>query len=173
MEEIMNIWLGSVIEVTRRVPFLAFGIVLVWFLLPFITQMVIHPDDVIRLQHYIEGNEIPRSFGAQQITVGLFYAVTMIVVLGLLLLGLLTVLYHRLQFALTVWPVAAIALGLIGNLIWSQILAKQFPQGDLPGILVGFGPAIVTIVWQRAAEGWAQDFVFGRGQRPPRNMSYR
>jgi hypothetical protein len=168
MEEIMNQWLGSVIEVSRRTPGLALTIVLVWFALPFLTQMIVHPDDVLRLQNYIEGNPVPRTFGAQQITIGLLYAVVMIVGLALLLLGLLTVLYHRLRFALTIWPVAAVALGVIGNLIWWQVLGYV----DTTGIIIGFVPAGATIIWQRAAEGWAQDFVFGRGQRPARYSSY-
>jgi len=165
----MNVWLGSVVEVTRRAPGLAFMIALVWFVLPFVTQMIVHPDDVIRLQNYLEGNAIPRTFGAQQITVGLLYAVAMMVALALLLLGLLTVLYHRLQFALTIWPVAALAIGGVGNLIWCQILGYV----DTTGMIIGLVPAGITIVWQRAAEGWAQDFVFGRGQRPSRTTSYR
>jgi hypothetical protein len=168
MEEMMNQWLGSVIEVSRRTPGLALTIVLVWFALPFLTQMIVHPDDVLRLQNYIEGNAVPHTFGAQQITIGLLYAVVMIVGLALLLLGLLTVLYHRLRFALTIWPVAAIALGVIGNLIWWQVLGYV----DTTGIIIGFVPAGATIIWQRAAEGWAQDFVFGRGQRPARYSSY-
>jgi hypothetical protein len=87
----------------------------------------------------------------------------MLATLGLLLLVLLTVLYHRLQFALTLWPIAALALGVVGNLIWVQVLGFV----DMPGIIVGFVPAGLTIIWQRSAEGWAQDFVFGRGNRPP------
>ena len=160
----MNEWLGSVVEVTRRTPGLALSIVLVWFALPFITQMIVHPDDVIRLQNYIEGNPVPRTVGAQQMSVGFLSAVVLIVGLAGLLLGLLTVLYHRLRFALTIWPVAAFALGVVGNLVWYQILGYV----DTPGIIIGFVPAGATIIWQRAAEGWAQDFVFGRGQRPAR-----
>jgi hypothetical protein len=162
MEAIMNQWLGSVVEVGRRVPGLAVGIALVWFLLPFLVQMAVHPDDVIRLQHWLEGMPIPQDFSHQELTAGEFLAVMMIATLGLLLLGLLTVLYHRLQFALTVWPIAALALGVVGNLIWFEILGFA----DAPGIIIGFVPAGLTIIWQRCAEGWAQDFVFGRGNRP-------
>ena len=77
----------------------------------------------------------------------------------LLLLGLLTVLYHRLQFAVTLWPIAGIVIGLIGNSLWLQVLGFV----DKPGIVAGLLPAGLTLVWQHAAEGWAQDFVFGRG----------
>jgi hypothetical protein len=164
MEATMIEWIGSVFEFARRTPVLALGIFGVWFLIPFLTQMVIHPDDVIRLQHVMQGIGLPAAFGAQQLTFGAISAVATIVVGGLLLLGLLTVLYHRLGFALALWPVATIAFGLVGNLVWGY----KFGFIDQQGIAAGFVPAVLTLIWQRIAEGWAQDFVFGRGERPSR-----
>jgi hypothetical protein len=157
-------WVGSVIEFARRAPGLALGIFALWFLLPFAAQMVIHPDDVIRLQHVLQGIGIPAGLAKQQLTFGTVSAIVAMLALGLLLIGLLTVLYHRLGFAFSLWPVAAIAFGLGGNLIWGY----RFGFIDQQGIAAGFIPAVLTLVWQRAAEGWAQDFVFGRGVRPSR-----
>jgi hypothetical protein len=158
-------WIGSVIETARETPALALGIFLVWFLLPFLAQMVVHPDDVIRLQHVLQGIGLPTQFVSQQLMFGTVSAIVTFVAIGLLLLGLLTVLYHRLGFAMALWPVAAISFGLIGNLVWGY----KFGFIDGQGIAAGFVPAVLTVIWQRAAEGWAQDFVFGRGVRPHRS----
>jgi hypothetical protein len=163
MEEIMNRWLGSVAEAARLARGLAASIVVVWLLLPFTAQLVAHPDDVIRLQHRLDGEAIPSVFGAQQLFAGEVMAWLTLAALVLLLLGLLTVLYHRLQFAVTLYPVAGIAFGVIGNLLWAHALGFA----DVPGMIAGLFPAVLTVIWQRAAEGWAQNFVFGRGNRPP------
>jgi len=160
----MNRWLGSVIEAAQLARGLVASIATVWCLLPFTAQMVAHPDDVIRLQHWLAGEPIPSAFGAQQLFAGELAAWLTLAALVLLLLGLLTVLYHRLQFAVMLWPVAAIALGVIGNLLWAHTLGFY---DDVPGYLAGLLPAALTVIWQRAAEGWAEDFVFGRGNRPP------
>ena len=158
----MNHWLGSVTEAARLARGLVASIVIVWFLIPWTVQFVAHPDDVIRLQRRLEGETIPNLFTSQQLVAGRIGACVVLAALVLLLLGLLTVLYHRLQFAVTLWPVALIVLGLIGNTLWGQALGFV----DKPGIVAGLVPAALTLVWQHAAEGWAQDFVFGRGNRP-------
>ena len=158
----MNRWLGSVTEAARLARGLAASIAALWFLLPWIVQLVLHPADVMRLQHRLAGESIPSDFSAQQLFAGEVAAWLTLAALVLLMLGLLTVLYHRLQFAVTLWPVAAIALGLIGNLVWAYALGFY----DLQGIAAGLVPAVLTAIWQRIAEGWAQDFVFGRGNRP-------
>jgi len=158
----MNRWLGSATEAARLAPGLAVAIAAVWFLVPWTAQLVAHPDDVIRLQRLLEGEAVPNVFSAQQLVAGRIAAGVTLAALVLLLLGLLTVLYHRLQFAVTLWPVAAIVLGVIGNSVWWQV----FGFVDKPGIVAGLLPAALTLVWQHAAESWAQDFVFGRGNRP-------
>ena len=106
----MNYWLGSVTEGARLAPGLAAGIAMVWFLIPWTAQLVAHPDDVIRLQRLLEGEAVPSLFTTQQLIAGRIAACVMLAALVLLLLGLLTVLYHRLQFAVTLWPVAGIVI---------------------------------------------------------------
>lgn len=159
----MSRWLGSVTEAARLARILAASIAALWCALPFTLQFMLHPGDVIRLQRWFEGQPIPTEFSAQQLFTGEITACLILAGLVLLLLGLLTVLYHQLQFAVTLWPVAAISLGLIGNFWW--LLGLGFY--DLQGIAAGLVPAVLTAFWQRAAEGWAQDFIFGRGIRPP------
>jgi len=158
----MGRWLGSVIEAARLTPGMATSIAATWLLLPFTVQMVLHPGDVIRLQHRLAGESIPSDFGAQQIFAGELAAWLTLAALVLLLLGLLTVMYHRLQFAVTLWPIAGLGLGVIGNLLWAHAIGFY----DLQGMAAGLVPAVLTALWQRIAEGWAQDFVFGRGNRP-------
>jgi hypothetical protein len=155
-------WLGSVVEAFRLARGLVISIAALWCLVPFSAQFVAHPDDVIRMQRLLEGESIPSVFSTQQFMAGRLAAVTILAALVLLLLGLLTVLYHRLQFSLTLWPIGLIFLGVIGNALWYY----GFAFVDPPGIVAGLLPAGLTIIWQRAAEGWAQDFVFGRGHRP-------
>jgi hypothetical protein len=158
----MGRWLGSVIEAARLARGLAASIAATWLLLPFTVQMVLHGGDVIRLQHRLAGEPIPNSFGAQQLFAGELAACLTLATLVLLLLGLLTVFYHRLQFAVTLWPIAGLCLGVIGNLWW----AHTYQYYDLQGVAAGLVPAVLSAIWQRIAEGWAQDFVFGRGNRP-------
>jgi hypothetical protein len=158
----VNRWLGALTESIRIAPALAAGVAAVWFLLPFSAQFMLHPDDVIRLQHKIAGEAIASDFSTQQLFAGEIAACVALAALVLLLLGLLTVFYHRLQFAVVVWPVAGLIFGVAGNLLWEHYLRFVDPQG----IAAGLVPAALTILWQRAAEGWAQDFVFGRGNRP-------
>jgi hypothetical protein len=159
----MHRWLGSVVEAARLARGLTASIAALWCLLPWTVQMALHPADMIRLQRWLEGEPIPSGFGAQQLFAGEVAAWLTLAALVLLLLGLLTVLYHRLQFAVTLWPIAGIVLGIIGNLLW----ARAFHFYDLQGIAAGLFPAALTLIWQRAAEGWAQNFVFGSGNRPP------
>jgi hypothetical protein len=161
MEEVMMNWLGSVHETVDRCLALSLSIVLVWCLLPFSAQFVLHPDDVIRLQHRLEGFPVPTQFTGQQMLIGEISAVVTIAALTLLLLGLLTVLYHRLSYYVVLWPIGLVLFGLIGNGIW-----RYFGFTYIEGMIVGFVPAALTLIWQRAAEGWAADFVFGRGNRP-------
>ena len=158
----MGRWLGSIAEATQLERGMAASIAAVWFVLPWTVQMALHPGDVIRLQHWLEGEPIPNSFGAQQLFAGELAACLTLATLVLLLLGLLTVFYHRLQFAVTLWPIAGLFLGVIGNLWW----AHTYHYYDLQGIAAGLVPAVLSAIWQRMAEGWAQDFVFGRGNRP-------
>jgi hypothetical protein len=155
-------WFGAVIEATRLAPSLAAGITVGWFLLPWAAQFMLHPNDVIRLQHWVAGEAIPSGFTTQQFVAGEIAACITLGVLVLLLLGLLTVFYHRLQFAVAVWPIAGLIFGVAGNLLWRHYLHFIDEQGIAAGLI----PAVLTLVWQRAAEGWAQDFVFGRGNRP-------
>ena len=150
-------WFGALIECVFGAPFLVAGIVLVWFLLPWCAQMVVNPDDVIRLQHVLQGLGLPAEFGKQQLHYGMASAILAIVALGLLLVGLLTVLYHRIGEAFTLWPVAVIAFGVVGNLAWGY----KFGFIDQQGIAAGFVPAVLTIAWQWSAERWARNFVFG------------
>lgn len=155
-------WFGSVAEAIRLAPGFAFGILAVWFLVPWTVQFMLHPDDVIRLQHWVAGETIPSDFTTHQFVAGEIAACITLVALVLLLLGVLTVFYHRLQFAVTVWPLAGLIFGVVGNLLWEHYLRFI----DQQGIAAGLVPAALTLIWQRAAEGWAQDFVFGRGNRP-------
>ena len=158
----MNRWLGNVIEAMRLERSLTAGLAIIWFLQPWALQMMLHPADVIRLRHWLEGEPVPRDVSTQQLFAGEITACVTLAVLVLLTIGLLTVLYHRLQFSVTLYPVAGLTLGVVGNLLWTHALGFVDPQG----IAVGLFPAVLSAFWQRAAESWAQDFVFGRGNRP-------
>lgn len=158
----MGRWLRSVRESGQ----LAKGPVLlisgVWLVVPFVLQMVLHPSDVIRLLHYLQGEAIPSIFSGQELFAGEFFAAVTLAVLALLLLVALTVFYRRTQFAVALYPLAAISVGVICNFVWGY----GFHFFDPAGSLVGLFPAALTVILQGWIERQAQDFIFGPGNRP-------
>ena len=61
----MGRWLGSVFEAARLAKGIFALIVAVWCVLPVMVEWVLHPSDVIRLVHYLEGEAI-RSISADR-----------------------------------------------------------------------------------------------------------
>ena len=65
-----------------------------WFIFPVALQTVVHPTDALGLEHYLQGEAVPRTFTAQAVTAGEGYALVALAVLVLLqLVG--TVLFYR------------------------------------------------------------------------------
>jgi len=134
----------------------------VWLLTPFVMQMVLHPSDAIRFQDWLQGQAIPQYFDGQMLMAGELAAIMAVAGLGVILLTALVVLYRRAQFAVTLWPVAGVLVGLIGNAMW-WVGEGSF---DLTGALVGLLPLALTLIGEEVCERLSQDFVFGPGVRP-------
>ena len=158
----MGRWLGSVFEAARLAKGIFALIVAVWCVLPVMVEWVLHPSDVIRLVHYLEGEAIPLDFSGQELWAGEFFASVAFAMLGLLLLVALTVLYRRTQFSVVLYPAALILVGVVGNGLWGY----GFHFFDLAGTIVGLFPTAATVILQGLIERQSQDFVFGPGNRP-------
>lgn len=150
-----------------RSPFLTAYVAVVWALTPFFVQTLVFPGDFTRLRAFVMGLTIPAysRLTTHQITAGFLDTVF---VLAALLLGQFVAtlyFYRRAQIEgkaaarPTLWPISAIATGLLGNAIWEIVL----PNGlDLEGFVVGLLPALVTITIEHILEAFGREFVRGR-----------
>jgi hypothetical protein len=155
-------WFGRVIEAARVAKAMAAVTVAVWFLVPFAVRMVLHPSDVIRLQYWLQGQPVPGVFSQQMLTAGVITALVGLVVLAVLLQFALLLLYRSTQFAVALWPVAGLLVGVIGNGWWWHRVGFF----DSPGALAGLASLALTVIAHAVFEKWGEDFVFGAGNRP-------
>jgi hypothetical protein len=140
-------------------------IALGWVLFPFTVATLLHPSDVIRLTAKIEGLPIPHLFTVAQIASGFLQAVFALVVLVMFQFVGTVLFYRRAQLANlgriaapTLWPLAAVATGLIGNAAWLVVTGHL----DWIGCLIGFSSAGFTVAAEKIIEGLGRDFVYGR-----------
>jgi hypothetical protein len=155
----------------ERAPFMGVLVALGWLAFPFALQSLIYPQDIVAWQHVFQGEPVPSYYTTQQLHAGLVQAGFILAVLILLqMVG--TVLFYRkvrLDAGLTqkvaappIWPLAAIAAGVIGNGIWWAYTGYF----DLEGMIVGFTPAALTVGCEMLCEKLGQDFVFGPNGGP-------
>jgi hypothetical protein len=141
---------------------LSWILVAIWALYPFVIQTLIHPTDAVGFQAWIQGLPISHYVTARAIFAGEITTFLVLVTLSLLQLGVLVLLYRRLQFAFSVWLLALILIGGIANGIW-WLRTGYF---DLQGALAGLTPLVLVVACEFVCERLGQDFVFGKGQRP-------
>jgi hypothetical protein len=133
-----------------------------WFWLPFNMRMIVNPSQMIRFEHWLGGEAQPVYFSQGMLVAGEMKAVLALVMASVVLLVGLTLFYRRTRFALNLWPVALIGLGLIGNAMWG-VGRGWF---DFVGLVLGLTPMAATVFGQMALEKMGMDFVFGPGNRP-------
>lgn len=140
-------------------------IALGWLLFPFAVATLLHPSDAIRLAARFEGLPMPQVFSLPQIASGFMQTVFALVVLVMFQLVGTVLFYRRAQLASservavpTLWPLAAIATGLIGNGAWFVATG----QLDWVGCLIGFSTAGFTVAAEMIVQGLGRDFVYGR-----------
>ena len=148
-----------------------------WFTFPVALQTVLHPTDALGLEHYLQGEAVPRAFTAQAVTAGEGYALVALAVLLLLQLVGTVLFYRRVRLTeviegerITVpalWPLACLFAGVVGNGLW------WFGTGhfDPTGAVFGVASTSLTIGCEIACEKLGRDFVFGSEAAAPQASS--
>jgi hypothetical protein len=139
------------------------GAILVgWLVYPTALVTVVFPSDAIAFEYWMQGQPVPRIFTPQMLIAGEMTALTVLVGLSLFLLGTVVLFYRRVRFSVSIWPLAGVLVGLLGNGTW-WVGTWHF---DLLGALAGLTPLVITVGCELVCEEWGQDFVFGPGNRP-------
>jgi hypothetical protein len=144
---------------------LGWMVALGWVAFPFMLQTLLHPGDAIRLQYIVQGETPPHFLTAQQLGAGLVETVATLAVL-LLVQMVCTVLFYRAARIArhgepiatpTLWPLAALLPGVIGNAAWF-VGTGYF---DTSGFLIGLTPVVLTVAAEMVINQLGRDFVFG------------
>ena len=154
--------IGAPFHMLRNGGVLSFLLVVIWFLYPFVVQTLIHPTDAVGFQAWIQGLPISRMVSAQSVFAGAITTFIVLVALSLLQLGVLVLLYRRLQYSFSVWFLALLLIGVFANGLW-WLRTGYF---DLAGALAGLTPLVIVVVCEGVCEKLGQDFVFGKDVRP-------
>jgi hypothetical protein len=143
-----------------------------WALCPFLVRTVaLNPEDMIWLQYKVQGLHLPpHGFTAQQVGVGFTEAVIALAVLILVQLVCTVMFYRRSQLDMpglpvatpVLWPLAALAPGAVGNLIWYWWTGYF----DLHGCLIGLSPAWLTFGAELIINRLGKNFIYGKQTQP-------
>jgi len=148
-----------------------------WIAFPFALQTLLHPGDAIGAQYALQGLTPPQLLTAQQIAVGFVETVFALGVLMLFQLVNTVLFYRRAQLSgaavatPTLWPLAAVLPGVIGNAAWF-VGTGSF---DLTGCLIGLSPIALTVAAEMVCNQLGRDFVLGlavAGQHPSQSQSW-
>jgi hypothetical protein len=137
--------------------FLSVILVVIWLTYPVAFQTVLHPSDAVNFQNYIRGLPIVHYMTAATLAGGLFIAISALAVLSLIHIGVLVLIYRRVQYHFTSWVVALVLVGGIANILW-YIRTGYF---DLWGAVAGFAPVFLMLVLETVFEHVASNLVFG------------
>ena len=134
-----------------------------WIAFPFAVQTCLHPTDAIKLQMKLQGLPVPDVFTAAQAGSGLVEAVFALVVLVLCQM-IWTVLFYRhakMEGASVatpaLWPVAALAVGVLGNGAWWYATGAFDPSGGI----VGWSSMALTFGAEMLCNKLGRNFVLG------------
>jgi hypothetical protein len=153
---------GAPFAMLARAGVLGWMLVAIWVLYPFAVQTVIHPADAVGFQAWVQGLPVARYLSNQALVAGEITALLVLAALSLLQLGVLVLIYRRVQFSFSVWLLALLLIGGIANGIW-WLRTGYF---DLQGALAGLTPLVLVVACEMVCERLGQDFVFGKGNRP-------
>ncbi|HVB15430.1 MAG TPA: hypothetical protein VNF04_02750 [Stellaceae bacterium] len=137
-----------------------------WIVCPFLVRTVLmNPGDMIWAQYVAQGLSLPsHGFTAQQTAVGFVEAVVALAVLLLLEFCATVMFYRRAALDLgpvatpTLWPLAALLPGVLGNAAWLA-WSGSF---DLAGCLIGGSSAYLTVGVEIIINRLGKDFVYGK-----------
>jgi hypothetical protein len=153
---------GAPFAALARAGVLGWILIAIWLMYPFAVQTVIHPGDTVGFQQWIQGFEVSRYLTSQALVAGEVTALIVLGALSLLQLGVVVLIYRRVQFAFSSWLVALLLIGVVANAIWWM----RTGYFDLAGALAGLTPLVLVVGCEAACEKLGMDFVFGKGQRP-------
>jgi hypothetical protein len=147
-----------------RAGWLGGAVAFSWLCTPVAVMTVFHPGDLIWLQDKVQGLPVPAAFTNQQLAVGFVEAVIALVVLAGFQLAGTVLFYRRAQLQVPgpvaqppLWPLAAIAAGILGNCAWF-IGTQAF---DLFGGFVGLTSLVLTVGGEMLCEWLGREVVFG------------
>lgn len=158
----MGRYIGRVVFTWRNGGIFSWLLLADWVAFPFAVHTVIHPDRALNLQNWFQGRAIEAYFTNQALFAGTVMAVVGLIALFLFQLGVTVMIYRRAGDWVSIWPVAALFIAVIGNLVWWV----QTGRFDMTGALIGTMPFASGIICQIVCEKWGADFVFGKGNRP-------
>lgn len=142
---------------------LGWAVVVGWIAFPFIVATLVHPADAIRLQYFLQGQAAPHLLTKQQIALGLVETLAAGAVLLLFQMVCTVLFYRRVRLdgerpaTPTLWPLAAILPGIVGNAAW--FIGTQHFDGT--GFAIGLTPVVLTVAAEWIVNGLGRDFVFG------------
>jgi hypothetical protein len=140
-------YLKSVCLAAQRAPVAAIIYGGICFLVPWATQFVLHPSDMVRFVRLFT------AWPSATALYGEFAALGMLAGLGLIQLAALVALYRRGQLPVPVWPtVALVCIGIGANGGW-WVYRGFF---DMQGALAGLAPMAVSFL----CEGKAREIAF-------------
>jgi hypothetical protein len=154
--------LGAPFAMLSRAGVLGWILVAIWVLYPFAVQTVIHPSDAVGFQAWIQGLPVSQYVTQRALIAGAVTAVLFLGALSLLQLGVLVLIYRRVQFSFSIWLLALLLIGGVANGIW-WLETGYF---DVAGALAGLTPLALVVACEAVCERLGQDFVFGKGIRP-------
>lgn len=159
---------------------LAWMIAAGWIVFPFAVQTVLHPADAVWAQYDLQGLDLPQSFTWRQVAAGEIEALFAFGGLVMLQMVCTVLFYRRAQLNAaevttpTLWPLAFLGCGILGNSVWFVALTLA---GDLNfvGYFVGFSSVALTVGAERLCQRLGRDFVLGlalSGQHPPQTQPW-
>jgi hypothetical protein len=131
-----------------------------WLLYPVAIASLLHPSDVLGFQYWIQGLAVPGYYSMQSLVVGELVAVVSLATLTFGEFVVMVLLCRRLGYALTLWPVAAALVALLGNAAWFLLKNYYAPEG----LLLGFTPVVLTVGVEAICARMGAGFTFGAGR---------
>jgi hypothetical protein len=150
-------------EMLREGGVLVVMLAFIWLLYPFALQTAFHPSDAVGFQEWIQDLPISHYLTRRELEWGEASALFALAFLAVVHFLVLLLIYRRVQHAFSTWLLALVLIGGIANGIW-WLKTGYF---DMAGALAGLSPVAIIIACEAIFEHLGQNFVFGKGVRPP------
>ena len=148
--------------------FLGYLLVATWLLYPVAVVTVFHPADAVGFQLWLQGFVVPNTMTDRALYAGEAAALLALAVLSLVQWVIITLIYHRSQFFVQLWPLALFLIGFIANGVWWLRTGYFDPLGALAGLT----PLVAAVACHGVCERLGAAFVFGPGEKPQFEPGY-